>query len=58
MMQRIAIENFERGPLKLDYDISVSLQILTWYAHIKKVSVDPISDNKYRHWKFKNAYLR
>ncbi len=40
-MQRLAIENFERAPLKLDSDISVSCQILTWFARIKKVKVDP-----------------
>ncbi len=56
-MQRLAIKNFERAPLKLDFDVSVSRQILTCYARIKKVKVDPISENKFTREVIKNCLV-
>ncbi len=41
------MEGFERASLDLQATVSVSRQILIWYAKVKKICVDPISDQKF-----------
>ncbi len=46
-MQRIAMEDFERASLNMNSDVAISRQILNWYARVKKIRIDPVSDSKF-----------